>query len=99
MKGPLYMAIEKKVFSIHNLLVKSKPGQIQDKLKPMRLIITDESSKHARHAAMRGSNLKETHFSVEIISDLFEGKVRFLKATLCLQGLLSSSIESSAKTS
>jgi BolA protein len=41
---------------------------------PVRLSIVDESHKHAGHAGARPEG--ESHFRVEIVSALFEGKSR-----------------------
>jgi BolA protein len=45
---------------------------LKKKFHPVRLIVTDDSHKHAGHnpQAERGG----THFSVEIVSALFSGK-------------------------
>jgi hypothetical protein len=40
--------------------------------------IFDESYKHAGHAAMRNKAAVETHFRVEVVSPLFQGKVRLV---------------------
>jgi stress-induced morphogen len=58
--GPIYQSIQKKLMNA---------------LSPSTLEVIDESSKHAGHAAMRGSQAKETHFRVVIISDAFQDKV------------------------
>jgi stress-induced morphogen len=54
---------------------------IRDKLTaafaPDRLVIENESHKHAHHAAMKGAaNTGETHFTVTIISNAFVGRSR-----------------------
>jgi stress-induced morphogen len=54
---------------------------IRDKLTaafaPDRLVIENESHKHAHHAAMKGAaNTGETHFTVTIISNAFAGRSR-----------------------
>ncbi len=43
-------------------------------LAPARLEITDDSHKHAGHAGARPGG--ESHFSVEIVSNAFEGQNR-----------------------
>ncbi|KAM0746036.1 bola-domain-containing protein [Meredithblackwellia eburnea MCA 4105] len=51
-------------------------NKLSDAFKPVELNITNDSSKHAGHAAMRaqeGGN-GETHFTVEVVSEAFEGK-------------------------
>ncbi|KAF9222563.1 bola-like protein [Gyrodon lividus] len=44
-------------------------------LQPSQLTITNESHLHRHHAAMRaqGGGNGETHFAVQIISDVFQG--------------------------
>ncbi|ANB15628.1 hypothetical protein AWJ20_3265 [Sugiyamaella lignohabitans] len=50
-------------------------AKITSNLKPEHLEIFNDSSKHAHHAAMRGSsNITESHFRLVIVSDIFEGK-------------------------
>ena len=43
-------------------------------LHPIRLIIRDESHRHAGHAGARPEG--ETHFHVEIIAEIFSGESR-----------------------
>ncbi|KEI37506.1 uncharacterized protein L969DRAFT_89459 [Mixia osmundae IAM 14324] len=60
-------------------------GQLEDTMRakltkrfqPEQLRITNDSAAHAGHAAMRapGAATGETHFTVEIVSDEFDGKV------------------------
>ena len=53
-------------------------ARIESKLKqaltPARLVVTDDSAKHAGHAAARPEG--ETHFTVEIVSAAFDGRPR-----------------------
>lgn len=42
-------------------------------LKPSELEIRNDSAKHAGHAAMKGVEGTETHFSVRIVASCFEG--------------------------
>ena len=42
-------------------------------LKPVLLEIRNDSAKHAGHAAMKGVEGTETHFSVKIVASCFEG--------------------------
>lgn len=59
-------------------------AQIETKLvqglAPTRLEIVDESYRHAGHAG--ASPEGETHFQVEIVSPLFEGKSRVARQRL-----------------
>lgn len=48
--------------------------KLTDAFRPQRLAIVDESGMHAGHAGARPGG--ETHFRVEIVSPLFEGKSR-----------------------
>jgi len=45
-------------------------------LQPSGLTITDDSARHAGHAAMKGITGDHTHLQVEIASPQFEGKSR-----------------------
>jgi stress-induced morphogen len=40
-------------------------------LKPVELVVEDESHKHAGHAGMKGVTATETHFKVKIIAECF----------------------------
>ena len=42
-------------------------------LKPVELVIEDESYKHAGHSGMQGSDSIESHFNVRIIASCFDG--------------------------
>ena len=42
-------------------------------LKPKTMRLVDDSSKHAGHAGSRGWENGESHFSLEVVSDAFEG--------------------------
>ncbi|KXS17405.1 bola-like protein [Gonapodya prolifera JEL478] len=48
--------------------------KIASALKPTHIDIVDDSSKHRGHAAMKGLNPEETHFSVTVVSEEFAGK-------------------------
>lgn len=49
--------------------------KISAELNPSFLKINNDSLKHAHHAGIRGAtNITESHFSLEIISDMFAGK-------------------------
>lgn len=48
--------------------------KLTDALTPVRLVVTDDSRRHAGHAGADPQG--ETHFSVEIVSTAFEGKSR-----------------------
>ncbi|EAZ62923.2 predicted protein [Scheffersomyces stipitis CBS 6054] len=59
------------------------PGPIEESiveklvnnLNPSYLKIANDSSKHAHHAGIRGAtNVTESHFRIEVISNEFEGK-------------------------
>jgi stress-induced morphogen len=47
---------------------------LTEKFQPTRLTIVDESYKHRGHEPMRGKNAEETHFYIEIVSSVFQGK-------------------------
>eukprot|EP00466_Bigelowiella_natans_P008633 jgi/Bigna1/91348/estExt_fgenesh1_pg.C_980005 len=50
-------------------------NKLTEKLVPKKLVITDDSNKHSEHEAMVGKAAEsgETHFTVEVVSDAFEG--------------------------
>jgi BolA protein len=54
-------------------------------LAPTRLVITDDSAKHAGHAGAREGG--ESHFTVDIVSAAFAGKSRVARQRL-VYGLL-----------
>ena len=45
-------------------------------LQPTTLIIHNDSHLHAHHAAMQNNTSRETHFRIEIASDVFEKKMQ-----------------------
>ncbi|GAB5358549.1 hypothetical protein AAMO2058_000467600 [Amorphochlora amoebiformis] len=53
----------------------SMHSKLSQRLTPAKLVINDDSRGHVEHEAMVGKAAEsgETHFSVEIISDAFEG--------------------------
>ncbi|RLV94733.1 hypothetical protein JA1_001554 [Spathaspora sp. JA1] len=49
--------------------------KIQQSFSPTYLKIVNDSHKHAHHAGIRGAtNTTESHFNIEIVSSIFEGK-------------------------
>jgi stress-induced morphogen len=66
--------------------------RIRDKLTaafaPARLVIENDSHKHAHHVAMKGmANTGETHFTVTIISEAFAGRSRIDRHRLVNEAL------------
>ncbi len=59
--------------------------KLVDAFAPTRLDIRDDSRLHAGHAGARPEG--ETHFSVEIVSDVFTGKSRVERQRLVHTGL------------
>lgn len=48
--------------------------KLEQELEPTKLVILDESSRHANHSERMGSASQgETHFTIEIVSDKFQG--------------------------
>lgn len=47
---------------------------LRDAFRPVRLAVHDDSHRHAGHAGARPGG--ESHFRVEIVSDVFVGKSR-----------------------
>lgn len=58
---------------------------LESALKPMILKVVDDSAKHAGHAGARPGG--QSHFSVTIISDKFEGKPRVARHRLVYDAL------------
>lgn len=47
-------------------------SKIEENLNPAYLKVGNDSAKHAHHASMRGaSNIRESHFSLDIVSNVF----------------------------
>ena len=59
--------------------------KLTEALSPSQLEILDESHKHAGHAGARLEG--ESHFSVRIVSQAFEGKSRVDRQRLVYQAL------------
>lgn len=69
--------------SMPEIIKSNNPGPIEEaiakkiveSLNPSFLKIANDSHKHAHHAGLRGAtNVTESHFRLEIISNEFEGK-------------------------
>ena len=54
--------------------------KIRGALAPTALVIIDDSAKHAGHSGAREGG--ESHFTVEIVSAVFEGKSRVARQRL-----------------
>lgn len=50
---------------------------LRESLGPEHLTVTDESAAHAGHAGSRPGG--ETHFSVEVVAELFRGESRLAR--------------------
>lgn len=50
--------------------------KLTDALAPERLVIEDDSHRHAGHAGAHPDGGGETHFNVEIVSQSFDGQNR-----------------------
>ena len=57
-------------------------AKLAEALKPARLDIVDESERHKGHAGARPEG--ETHFRIEIVSELFRGKPRLERQRMVL---------------
>ena len=75
--------IRKMSSSIPQIIKSENPGPIEtsiiskitNEFKPSYFKIVNDSHKHAHHAGIRGAtNVTESHFRLEIISDVFDGK-------------------------
>jgi len=51
--------------------------KLNDGLTPLRLAIQDDSAQHRGHAGSTAEG--ETHFTIEVVSPLFEGKGRVVR--------------------
>ena len=58
---------------------------LEERLRPTRLVVTDESHQHVGHAGWREGG--ETHFRVDIVSDAFAGKSRVERHRLVNEAL------------
>lgn len=59
--------------------------KLTESLAPARLVVTDDSHRHAGHAGARPEG--ETHFTVEIVSPHFAGKSRVERQRLVYAAL------------
>jgi BolA protein len=60
-------------------------GKLTDRFAPTRLVIVDESHRHAGHAGARPEG--ETHFAVTIVSSAFAGLNRVARQRLVYETL------------
>jgi BolA protein len=60
-------------------------GELEKRLAPTRLVVTDDSEQHRGHAGWREGG--ETHFTVDIVSPTFEGKSRVERHRLVNESL------------
>jgi BolA protein len=60
-------------------------NKLRARFAPLRLVVADDSSRHAGHAGAREGG--ESHFSVEIVSAAFEGKNRVVRQRLVYDAL------------
>lgn len=54
--------------------------KLTEALAPLRLVILDESHRHAGHAGARPGG--ESHFRIEIVAEVFAGKTRLERQRL-----------------
>ena len=67
-------------------LESSMRAKIEKQLSPVSFDLQNESEEHAGHAAMRGQSSLETHFRLQIVSEVFAGLSR-LERQRMVQGL------------
>jgi BolA protein len=60
-------------------------GKLTDRFAPTRLVILDESHRHAGHAGARPEG--ETHFAVTIVAAAFAGLARVARQRLVYETL------------
>lgn len=58
-------------------------GKLTERLAPARLVIVDESHRHAGHAGARPEG--ETHFKVTVVAAAFAGQNRVARQRLVYQ--------------
>jgi BolA protein len=65
-------------------VAQSIEAKLTEALKPVRLVVEDDSARHAGHAGMAGSGHKngESHFNLEIVSAAFAGRSRVARQRL-----------------
>lgn len=69
--------------------------KLEQELEPTKLVIQDESSKHANHAERMGAASQgETHFTIEIVSNKFQG-LTSIKRHRLVYGILEEELEGS----
>merc|ERR1712061_619039 len=56
--------------------------KVEEALKPVKLVVRDDSASHSGHAGVGGLKGGETHFAVEVISEAFEGVRRVQRQRL-----------------
>jgi BolA protein len=60
-------------------------GKLTERLVPTRLVIIDESYRHAGHAGARPEG--ETHFAITIVASAFSGLARVARQRLVYETL------------
>jgi BolA protein len=60
-------------------------AKLTGRLAPTRLVVVDESHRHAGHAGARPGG--ETHFNVTIVSSAFSGRSRVARQRLVYEAL------------
>ncbi|KAL3851097.1 hypothetical protein ACJIZ3_012979 [Penstemon smallii] len=68
-------------------------AMLEKELRPVELEVEDISYQHAGHAGVRGSDDRETHFNVKVVSEEFEGK-SLVKRHRLIYGLLQDELQS-----
>jgi len=65
-------------------VAQSIESKLTQALKPVRLVIEDDSARHAGHAGHPGAGHKggESHFNLEIVSAAFAGQSRVARQRL-----------------
>lgn len=68
-------------------VAQSIEAKLTEALKPVRLVIKDDSARHAHHKGMAGSGHKngESHFNLDIVSAAFAGQSRVARQRIVYQ--------------
>ncbi|SGZ49185.1 CIC11C00000004369 [Sungouiella intermedia] len=71
MSSPVILRSSESIGPIEELII----AKITSALNPTYLKIANDSHKHSHHKPMQtASNVRESHFRIEVVSDNFEGK-------------------------
>ena len=76
------LSITRSLMSANRPLYTSITQKLTTAFDPVRLTVNDDSHMHRGHAGVQGAATTETHFSVEIVSELFRNVNRVQRQRL-----------------